>query len=74
LIAAKERVPGQLEHIAAGAKEGGWMGKDRLLEYWRDNISYQLDEQAKAGLMLYYTKCFECGLIGALPTLQFVGE
>jgi chorismate dehydratase len=73
LVAAKERVSGRLELIASGAKEAGWLGKDRLLAYWRDNISYQLDEQAKAGLMLYYTKCFECGLIEAIPTLHFVG-
>ena len=72
LVEAKEQVSEQLEQIAAGATEAEWMGKDRLLAYWRDNISYQLDEQAKAGLMLYYTKCFECGLIDAIPTLHFV--
>ena len=73
LVEAKERVSVQLEQIAADAKEAGWMGRDRLLAYWRDNISYQLDERAKAGLMLYYTKCFECGLIDAVPALKFVG-
>jgi hypothetical protein len=73
LIEAKERVSVQLEHIASNAKEAGWMGTDRLLAYWRDNISYQLDERAKAGLMLYYTKCFECGLIDAVPALKFIG-
>ncbi len=72
LVEAKDRVPGQLEQIATGAKEVDWMGKDQLIAYWRDNISYQLDEHAKAGLMLYYTKCFECGLIGAVPTLHFI--
>ena len=72
LVAAKERVPGQFEHIAAGAKEAVWMGKERLLAYWQDNISYQLDEQAKEGLMLYYTKCFDAGLIESVPKLKFV--
>lgn len=72
LVASKEHVSGQLELIAAGAREVGWMGKERLLIYWRDNISYQLDEHAIAGLMLYYTKCFECGLIDAVPELHFV--
>ena len=72
LVEAKELVSGQLEQIASHAKEASWMGQDRLLAYWRDNISYQLDEHAKAGLMLYYTKCFECGLIGEIPTLRFV--
>ncbi|MEI6826803.1 MAG: menaquinone biosynthesis protein [Desulfuromonadales bacterium] len=72
LIEAKDLVSGQLEQIASGAKEVEWMGKERLLIYWRDNISYQLDEHAKDGLMLYYTKCFECGLIDAVPALKFV--
>ncbi len=72
LIQAKELAPGRLEQIAACAKEAGWMGRDRLLAYWRDNISYQLGEREQAGLMLYYTKCFESGLIAAVPTLRFV--
>lgn len=72
LIQAKELVPGHLEQIATCAKEVDWMGYDRLLAYWRDNISYQLDDRAKAGLMLYYAKCFESGLITAVPTLHFV--
>ena len=72
LIQAKELAPGRLEQIAACAKEADWMGADRLLLYWRDNISYHLNESAQAGLMLYYTKCFESGLIAAVPTLRFV--
>ncbi len=72
LVEAKNIVSGQLEQIVAGAKEAGWMGKERLLAYWRDNISYQLDEYAITGLMLYYTKCFECGLIDVVPSLHFV--
>lgn len=72
LLQAKERVPGNLEHIALCAKEASWMGPDRLLTYWRDNISYQLDEREQAGLLLYYAKCFEIGLIAAVPKLHFV--
>jgi chorismate dehydratase len=71
LIQAKELVPGRLEHIATRAKEASWMGHGQLLAYWRDNISYQFDERAQAGLMLYYAKCFESGLIAAVPTLHF---
>lgn len=71
LIQAKNRVPSMLEQIASSAKEAGWMGHDRLLSYWRDNISYQLDERAQAGLMLYFATCFECGLIPAVPELHF---
>ncbi|MFZ4859561.1 MAG: menaquinone biosynthetic enzyme MqnA/MqnD family protein [Desulfuromonadaceae bacterium] len=72
LLEAKECVSGQLEQIATVAKETSWMGRTQLLAYWRDNISYHLDEQAKVGLMLYYTKCFECGLIDTIPSLRFV--
>jgi chorismate dehydratase len=71
LVQAKDLVPGRLEQIATYAKEACWMGSDRLLAYWRDNISYQLDERAQAGLKLYYAKCFEEGLIAAVPELQF---
>ena len=72
LVSAKELVPEQLELIAARSKEAGWLGYDRLLAYWRDNISYHLDEDAKAGLLLYYSKCSEIGLIDAVPSLHFV--
>jgi chorismate dehydratase len=72
LVEAKERVPECVEQLARNAPEADWMGCDRLLTYWRDNISYQLDEEAKAGLRLYYEKCFECGFIEAVPELRFV--
>ena len=71
LIQAKELVPGCLEQLALSSKEAGWMGKDRLLSYWRDNISYDLDDRAQAGLVLYFTKCFEFGLIEAVPVIDF---
>ena len=71
LIQAKEIVPRQLEQIALCAKEAVWLGYDRLLAYWRDNISYNFDECAQAGLMLYYAKCFEIGLIAAVPSLKY---
>lgn len=72
LIKAKNLVPDNLERIAACAKEYSWVGRDRLLAYWRDNISYQLDQPAQAGLELYYAKCFEGGLIADVPELKFV--
>lgn len=72
LIQAKELVPDCLEKIAMSSKESIWMGQDRLLAYWRNNISYHFDERAQAGLVLYFTKCFECGLISAVPVLSFV--
>ncbi|MEI7816126.1 MAG: MqnA/MqnD/SBP family protein [Desulfuromonadales bacterium] len=71
LIEAKELVPQYLDQIVSQAMEIGWMGRDRLMAYWRDNISYNLDERAQAGLILYYEKCFEIGLIKDVPTLNF---
>lgn len=71
LILAKERARLQLEQIAQSAMEVEWMGSDRLLAYWRDNISYDLDEQALAGLQLYFFKCVECGLLESAPSLHF---
>jgi chorismate dehydratase len=72
LVQAKELVPACLEQIALSAKESSWMSADRLLAYWRHNISYQFDETVQAGLMLYYAKCFECGLIAKVPALDFI--
>ncbi len=71
LIQAKELVSGNLEQIVMRVKEVSWMGQEKLLSYWRDNISYQLDEREKAGLMLYYAKCCEGGLIAEIPELHF---
>lgn len=72
LIQAKELVPECLEQIAISSKESSWMGQERLLSYWRNNISYNFDERAQDGLVLYFTKCFESGLISAVPALTFV--
>ncbi|MDD2367314.1 MAG: menaquinone biosynthesis protein [Desulfuromonadaceae bacterium] len=72
LIEAKKLVPERLEDIVDNAGELAWMGRERLLSYWRDNISYQLNKDAEAGLMFYYAKCFECGLIPGIPQLKFV--
>ena len=74
LLRAKELVPEALERIVMHTKEAAWMGHDRVLSYWRDNISYQLDERAQAGLLLYYIKCFENGLIHAVPELLFTSS
>ncbi len=74
LVIAKEHVPARLEDIVEGAPETAWMGKKRLLSYWKDNISYDLDGRAQAGLRLYYTRCCECGLIAATPELRFAAH
>lgn len=74
LVLAKELVPARLDEIAAIAQETSWMGRDRILSYWRENISYHLGANEQAGLMLYYTKCFEAGLILTVPPLHFISS
>jgi chorismate dehydratase len=72
LIASKERACADLESIAQSASEAQWMGKDRLVAYWRDNISYDLDSRHLDGLMLFYRYCVELGLLQAEPGLHFL--
>jgi chorismate dehydratase len=72
LIASKERACADLESIAQSASEAQWMGKDRLVAYWRDNISYNLDSRHLDGLMLFYRYCVELGLLQAEPGLHFL--
>ena len=72
LVQAKERVPGCLDEVAEHARELSWIGHERLLEYWRANISYHFNKRAQEGLLLYYAKCAEIGLVSAVPLLSFV--
>jgi chorismate dehydratase len=71
LIDAKNLVPELLDKNEITSTEVDWMGHDRLMSYWRYNISYQLDDLAQAGLMLYFAKCFESDLIPVVPALNF---
>jgi chorismate dehydratase len=72
LTASKERACADLESIAQSASEAQWMGSDRLVAYWRDNISYDLDSRHLDGLMLFYRYCVELGLLPAEPGLHFL--
>jgi chorismate dehydratase len=72
LIASKERACADLESIAHSASEAQWMGRERLVAYWRDNISYDLDSRHLDGLMLFYRYCVELGLLPAEPGLHFL--
>jgi len=72
LIASKERACADLESIAHSASEAQWMGEERLVAYWRDNISYDLDSRHLDGLMLFYRYCVELGLLTAEPGLHFL--
>ena len=72
LIASKERACADLDSIARSATEAQWMGRDRLVAYWRDNISYDLDRRHLEGLTLFYRYCAELGLLPAEPELHFL--
>jgi len=72
LIASKERACADLESVAQNSSEVEWMGSDRLVTYWRNNISYDLDSMHLEGLMLFYRYCAELGLLPGEPKLHFL--
>jgi chorismate dehydratase len=72
LVALKEVARKNLLSIAARSPEALWMGADRLVAYWRENISYELDDDHLKGLALFYTYCTELGLLKADPELRFL--
>ncbi|MDA8412885.1 MAG: menaquinone biosynthesis protein [Desulfobacteraceae bacterium] len=61
-----------LQSIAEDSPEASWMGADRLEAYWRDNISYDLDDRHLEGLILFYRYCAELDLLTAVPELHFL--
>jgi chorismate dehydratase len=71
LTQARILLPIYFSEIAEKAPEADWMGRDRLLKYWRDNINYDLDNRKTTGLMTFFRKCSELGLIMSLPDLYF---
>lgn len=71
LIQAKQLASLHYERIVTLAGELSWMEPEHLLSYWRNNISYHLDPRYISGLKLFYQKCFEMGLVKAVPTLNF---
>jgi chorismate dehydratase len=72
LIKSKECACADLESIAHSSSEAEWMGVDRLVTYWRDNISYNLDSVHLDGLILFYRYCAEFGLLSHEPVLHFL--
>lgn len=71
LIQAKMLTPLHYERIVRHASELSWMNPELLLSYWRNNISYQLEERHISGLMAFYEKCYEMKLVKSVPTLSF---
>ena len=74
LAASKELARINIQTIAENTPEAEWMGTDRLIAYWRDNISYDLDDAHLKGLILFYRYCAELTLIAAEPDLYFLTD
>ncbi len=65
-----ERIP----EIAAQYAETLRRPLPELLDYLRDNVNFDLDEENIAGLREYFRLAHECGLVEANRPLQFVDE
>lgn len=74
LVKAKSMALSHIDEIAKCYAEPSFMGFERLSSYWRNNISYDLDEQHIKGLMLFYQKAYELNLLDTVPVLRFAGE
>ncbi|WP_370514276.1 menaquinone biosynthetic enzyme MqnA/MqnD family protein [Geobacter sp. FeAm09] len=71
LVQAKAYADREREHIAAISPEASWMGREGLIAYWRENISYEMGEAQQEGLRLFYRYAAELGLIPVAPELHF---
>lgn len=72
LVAAKESARASFESIAQNSPEACWMGHDRLVDYWRDNLSFDLGKDHLEGLALFYRYCAGLGLLESEPELRFL--
>jgi len=71
---AKEFALADLERIADASPDACWMGRERLLNYWRENLSYNLGEKHCKGLNLFFSLAAGMGLIEKAPELAFLPE
>jgi len=70
-VAAKRYAMANLDKIVDESPEKSWMGRERLLEYWKV-LSYDLTERHIEGLKLFFTFAAELGLIKSVPELVFL--
>jgi len=71
LVQAKAFAGQECDLIADLSPEAAWMGREGLITYWRENISYELGEAQQEGLRLFYRYGEELGLIARAPELCF---
>lgn len=74
LIDSKIEALATLPAIAQDSGDAVWMGEGRLIAYWRENISYDLDNPHVQGLKLFYRYCTELGLLPFEPALHFFDD
>jgi chorismate dehydratase len=68
---AKQYAREHLREIVNLSPEREWMGSELLLDYWRNNISYDLTDNHLSGLKRYFRLAAEAGLIASAPELAF---
>jgi chorismate dehydratase len=71
LMDSKEYARNNLHSIAERSSDAAWMGCERLVAYWQENISYELNDKHLDGLRLFYRYCVELGLLPSEPELEF---
>jgi chorismate dehydratase len=71
LVLSKTYAGQERERIADVAPEVAWMGREGLIAYWRDNISYELGTANLEGLQRFFSLSAEMGLISRAPELKF---
>lgn len=71
LLEAKRLAYGAYAEIAAGSKEAAWIGRDRLVDYWR-TISYDLTPQHIEGVEHFFRFAAELGLLPREPVLRII--
>lgn len=71
---ARDRIQCDADQLAAQAPESAWLGTQALADYWRNAITYRLDEAHLAGLERFYQFAAELSLIPSLPVMQFYPE
>lgn len=67
--AARDEGLAHLDEIAAAQNN---LSRDEVNDYLTQNIAFQLDDDMKKGLELYFTLAHKCGLIENAKPLEFI--
>lgn len=67
----RDRLPDEFGRLAEIEAKTSWMTAEYLENYWRNFLSYQLDQRHIAGVSRYFELASELGLIAQTPELSF---